>query len=598
MAVPSSPSSKSDPGSEGSSQKSTFGYLDEGVDGAARVSAHLNEDSDVNDMDVKRTSWRSLPLDPLMSASLQETPKVVSSFFDSSLQLSFQIEDDEPNAKLRRCLYGALRSPFNTLFMLVLIIVDFAISCADTDLRAAGREVPSWMEALVYSCLVFYSAELSLKIFVFRSELWNDKWWTLLDFTICSAGVIDAALKLGRIEQTSAAGGLRLMRLARAFRMLRILHGFAHLQELKRLVQMAANCAKTLLWSFLFSFIVMTSWSLIAVELVHPLVQELGTAGQWDNCDDCLDAFSTIFHSNLTLFSTIVAGDSWGKIAIPVMKAYPGSSFFFVGAHLTLVYGVLNLIVAVVVDTFAEQRSKDESRLAHELEEDHAQDTKEWTKVFREMDSDGDGTLSLDELMDAARNLKEFRARLRILDIDENDLTQLFHMLDSDCSGDIERDEFIGALVRWKHESKSASRFVKYNMERSLRNEDELLKMQEFLASRCRSMEKSLQMLCDEARASLMMDRAVSGATSRQTTDATSRQATGTTSHQTTDALRSDHVRSMASARKPSEKLDSLVRPRLRDNVAHDPAVRVVADDEPSLSRESRSDEHETSVIV
>ncbi|CAE7662364.1 unnamed protein product, partial [Symbiodinium pilosum] len=57
------------------------------------------------------------------------------------------------------------------------------------------------------------------------------------------------------------------------------------------------------------------------------------------------------------LFKTVVAGDSWGEIAVPVIQSHPETAFIFVGSSLTIVFGVLNLIVAVIVDTFAEARS-------------------------------------------------------------------------------------------------------------------------------------------------------------------------------------------------------------------------------------------------
>lgn len=46
---------------------------------------------------------------------------------------------------------------------------------------------------------------------------------------------------------------------------------------------------------------------------------------------------------------TVIAGDSWGEIAVPVIEAHPSTALIFVGAYLTIVFGVLNLIVAVVV---------------------------------------------------------------------------------------------------------------------------------------------------------------------------------------------------------------------------------------------------------
>ena len=51
--------------------------------------------------------------------------------------------------------------------------------------------------------------------------------------------------------------------------------------------------------------------------------------------------------ANLLLFKTVIAGDSWGQIAVPVIQEYPLTSIIFCGSLFTLVFGVLNLIVAV-----------------------------------------------------------------------------------------------------------------------------------------------------------------------------------------------------------------------------------------------------------
>ena len=40
--------------------------------------------------------------------------------------------------------------------------------------------------------------------------------------------------------------------------------------------------------------------------------------------------------------------------------------------------------------------------------------------------------------------------------------------IDVDHSGEVSPDEFISPLSRWIHDSKTAPRFVKYNIDRSL----------------------------------------------------------------------------------------------------------------------------------
>ncbi|CAL1135785.1 unnamed protein product [Cladocopium goreaui] len=245
----------------------------------------------------------------------------------------------------------------------------------------------------------------------------------------------------------------------------------------------------TLVWSFVFCFVVMTVWAMLLVEIVNPLIQELleKDPGIFNECEHCTRATSSVMKANLLLFKTVIAGDSWGRIAVPVIEAYPATAIIFVGSQLTLVFGVLNLIVAVVVDTFADSRERDILNLAEEMEQDRESDKQYLERIFNRIDLDGCGQLSLEQLVEGARKDQEFQSRLRVMDIDEADLVQLFDMIDTDGSGFIEPNEFIKPLSRWVHDSKTAPRFIKYNMMRLMNEQHEIREGQ---ASLRKSMEK------------------------------------------------------------------------------------------------------------
>ena len=91
---------------------------------------------------------------------------------------------------------------------------------------------------------------------------------------------------------------------------------------------MFASVIRTLAWSFLFCFIATTLWSMVAVELIHPIVQELAEEGEFHDCKHCVHAFSSILQSNLTFLQTMLAGDSWGQIAMPVLLGSHKQSIF------------------------------------------------------------------------------------------------------------------------------------------------------------------------------------------------------------------------------------------------------------------------------
>lgn len=212
------------------------------------------------------------------------------------------------------------------------------------------------------------------------------------------------------------------------------------------------------------------------VEILNPLLQELQAAsGTFDECGmRCQRSMTSVMEANLLLFQTVIAGDGWGEIAVPLIQAYPGSAIIFMGSSLTLVFGVLNLIVAVVVDTFADARQNDVQNLAEEMEDEIQHDRKTLAKLFSRIDADGSGQVTLEELIEGARRDSDFQSRLRVMDIDENDLQMLFEMIDLDGSGAIEAQEFIGPLSRWAHDSKTAPRFIKYNLMQTMKIQEDL----------------------------------------------------------------------------------------------------------------------------
>ena len=91
----------------------------------------------------------------------------------------------------------------------------------------------------------------------------------------------------------------------------------------------------------------MTVWAMLIVEWAYPRVQSLhDNEGLFEDCEQCVRATSSVMNANLLLFKTVIAGDSWGLIAVPVIEHYPATALLFMGSLLTLVFGVLNLIVA------------------------------------------------------------------------------------------------------------------------------------------------------------------------------------------------------------------------------------------------------------
>lgn len=376
-----------------------------------------------------------------------------------------------PWERCRIRLERVLQSSVTDTFLGLVILADVILGIMEIDGVGNDPEAMAVMTGVTSVCFGIYVIELSMQFFLRGWKTFHDQ-WTVLDMAVVFGGTLDLAVQLANVD-VSQLGLVRFLRMFRIVRLMRIFRKFGSLKELSKLVKMARSCLKTLFWSFIFCFMLMTIWSMIAVQLMRPIAEEMYyEQGVWEDCPLCVKSLSTVMSANLMFFKTIVAGDEWGLLADPIIAQHPWTALIFVGAQLTIVFGVLNLVVAVVVDEFAEKRSHDYMTQAVELDEEFEKDLGTLGAIFHEIDLDGDSELTMQELAQGARTIPEFRNRLRVMDIDESDLGQLFTMLDEDSNGTIDAGEFKGALSRWLHESKTASRFVKYSLVKVIENQD------------------------------------------------------------------------------------------------------------------------------
>merc|ERR1711957_896304 len=95
----------------------------------------------------------------------------------------------------------------------------------------------------------------------------------------------------------------------------------------------------------------------------------------------------------------VILGDNWGHFTQPLIDEAPVLATFLVVVVLVFVLGFANLIMAVIVEQAFEARSEDERyQLILQDQAKHRLKSK-FMAMCRELDDDGDGTLSKDELL-------------------------------------------------------------------------------------------------------------------------------------------------------------------------------------------------------
>jgi DNA integrity scanning protein DisA with diadenylate cyclase activity len=136
--------------------------------------------------------------------------------------------------------------------------------------------------------------------------------------------------------------------------------------------------------------------------------------------------------------------DSVGGIYQGMIPEQPFFAFYSMSFIVIVSIVLMNLVTAVIVESSLEQANQDkEMRKAHE-----AARVKKIIpaiqKAFEEMDEDGDGTLTLVEVMGAD---PKTQALLETV-VEADSLEDLFEFLDEDGSGEVTVEEFCEGLVK------------------------------------------------------------------------------------------------------------------------------------------------------
>jgi len=316
---------------------------------------------------------------------------------------------------------------FNIITM--IIEADAGAGCLAT--KSEGC-VPYWIEVTNVVLLAIYTVELVLRLFVHRMGFFLCR-WNILDFIIVVCGLL--GMILDDVEIFKRVSILRLLRVARIIRVAAILKRFPVLMHF---IGGFIGAMQAMFWGMVLILTLLVMWSLMAVEVIYPESLKLELAED----DICRDAFSSVFRSTLTFFQTLVAGDSWGACAIPIINRAPQTYLLFAMALVTVQLGFTNLVLAVIVDKANEARETEREERRKETRHHEAECLNKWAEIMNSLDTDASGTISKAELLTGYKN-KEIGDQLEELNIGSRDLSDIFELMDSEDSGEVPYTKFI-----------------------------------------------------------------------------------------------------------------------------------------------------------
>lgn len=376
------------------------------------------------------------------------------------------------------------------LFHIVLIVLE-----VDTEAAGTDQEVDSWVKNTSLGLTFFYFVEVVLRIYTFREKFFNDLQGPF-DLTLVVADVIFLAAQQIMGMDTDIKMLVQALRVIRIGRVLRIVRVFKAFHELHMLVHGMASAVKAILWGSIMIFIMLLIFGMFAVEFVHPLVLEMEADGEFQDCEQCPRSFSSVSRAILYFTQTVIAGDNWGKVAVPVIERWPATAVLFVVALVTIQLGLLNLILAVIVERAVQARQDDSAIFLAERAQLFKSMKSRLVSMFNRIDKDGNGFLTEQEVLEGFRTDSNFADLFRTMGISQSEMAVVFQILNVDETGLLSYEDFVEQLYRMKTEDSST--YLLFNLHSMRLNiKSELKNLTEVLDTKAEAQEAALARVSD-----------------------------------------------------------------------------------------------------
>jgi len=355
---------------------------------------------------------------------------------------------------------GVIAAAALKLFMGILIILNVALTIIATDASAVqGAEVPVAVQIALQSTLFCFFVEMVVRV-INEGRTFLESGMNIFDMLVVC---IDVVIEIISLVGSSDLPSISVFRVLRAARLIRAIGYLSNYRELYLMLHGLASAMKAILWAGFLIAVVTTLFSIVAVELIHPLNMKIAASGQYEQCARCPLAYATVGHAFLTFISSILAGDSWGQTTMPIMEQYPLTIPFFIIVLFSINLGLLNLILAVIVERAQEAREEDIEHKRKEKEHMMQQCKSKLLQLFMSMDADGDQALSKEELRYGIKHNETFSTIMHVMDMGSDDMNVVFAMMDTDQDGLIDCHEFVDQLFKMRtQDSQTLLLFIKH----------------------------------------------------------------------------------------------------------------------------------------
>jgi len=344
----------------------------------------------------------------------------------------------------------------------LVILLDAIVIGIETDYIAKTGDTNTTFKALSYIFNSWYAVEIIVRFYT-RAN-WKDFFtghdylWNWFDLALIMAALADFIIDLAFTETLSIGRVFRTIRLLRAVRVLRLVRWLQILREFQKLLLCLASSLMTLLCSLaLLAFTVFVFGIFFTQSLPIYIESRVVSASRATWTDEEMEkAFGSVSKSMVSLFQAVTAGRNWGELSTMLEEIHPFLFMVFLMFMAIVMFGLLNVVTAVFVESAMRATQHYRDLLVHEKLMRERISVQHLKEIFKAIDIDNSGAISLEEmesfLSDDTLKLQEY---FEALELNASDTQTLFHLLDRDGSGEVDIDEFCDGCMRLGGNAKS-----------------------------------------------------------------------------------------------------------------------------------------------
>eukprot|EP00930_Biecheleria_cincta_P056306 TRINITY_DN42451_c0_g1_i1.p1 TRINITY_DN42451_c0_g1~~TRINITY_DN42451_c0_g1_i1.p1 ORF type:complete len:681 (+),score=147.02 TRINITY_DN42451_c0_g1_i1:49-2091(+) len=291
----------------------------------------------------------------------------------------------------------------------------------------------AWIAATNVIFLITYTLEAAARLYVERGVYICNRWNQVDAFTVL----------MGWLTMfVSGFVNLNFMRSIRAVRVVRAARVLIAIREVSMLLGGFVSAMRSIFFGSICLVSVNIIWAILLVQIVHPVNASI----KYDGCDYCATGYSSVWNAFVTLFQTIIAGDSWGLISVPAVREawYLFPVFAIVVIFVGL--GIMNLILAVIVERATEARAIDADEQAKLRSIERKKNMVKLATICHHLDQDGSGTMSLPEILTGFDEVEEFQTLLTQMDLQRRHVAAICRALDDNGTGEVSYLEFCQSI--------------------------------------------------------------------------------------------------------------------------------------------------------